>query len=77
MIDFIINNIDFVLCSGLCVFHLIIGVIIAIVQHKQIKEVCKNCGSPVFEGEKHSCTLTYEELSALVAFVNDLKEGDE
>lgn len=76
MIDFILNNFDTVLCVGFCVFHMIMGIITAIIQHKQIKEICKNCGAPVFEGEKHTCTLTYEELSALVAFVKNLKEGD-
>lgn len=77
MIDFIINNLDLILCVGVCILHLIIGVISAIVQNKKISKICDKCGSPIFEGEKHTCSLTYEELSALVAFVKDFKGDNE
>lgn len=77
MINFILNNLDFVLCAGLCTVHLVVGIISAIVQNKKIKDICKLCGSPVFKGEEHTCTLSYEELSALVAFVKDLKGDNE
>lgn len=77
MIDFILNNLDFILCLGVCVFHFVVGVISAILNHKQIKKICEHCGAPIVEGEKHTCNLSYEELTALVAFLKNLKEGDE
>ena len=77
MKDFIFNNLDIILCVGLCLFHLIIGIISAIFQNKKIEKICKLCGSPIFKGEEHTCSLTYEELSALVAFVKDFKGDNE
>lgn len=74
MIDFIINNLDLILCVGVCILHLIVGIISAISQNKKIEKICTLCGSPIFKGEEHTCTLSYEELSAVIAFVNDLKK---
>lgn len=77
MKEFILNNLDLILCVALCILHLIIGIISSISQNKKINKICAKCGSPVFEGENHTCTLSYEELSALVAFVRDLKGDNE
>ncbi len=77
MKDIILNNLDLILCVSVCIFHLIVGIISSIFQNKKIDRVCKLCGAPIFKGEEHTCTLSYEELSALVAFVKDLKGDNE
>lgn len=77
MFDFIINNLDFFVCGCFCFIHLIVGIISSISQNRKIERICNKCGSPVLEGENHTCTLSYEELSAIVAFVRDLKGDSE
>lgn len=76
MFDFILNNLDFILCSIFCVVHFIVTVVSAFKQNKKINSICDKCGSAVVDGETHKCTLTFEELSALVAFIKNLdKDG--
>lgn len=63
-------------CFAFCVLHSIVEFFRARKLNKKVESLCKDCGSPVIEGEDHSCSLTSTQLKALTAFVMELKRGD-
>lgn len=69
-----------ILCVSFCVLcslvHFTAELILSIKQNKKIKELCNKCGFPVYDGEKHDCKLSDEQLKSLYDFVVLLRKGN-
>lgn len=70
-----------ILCVSFCflcsLVHFIAELILSYKQNKRIKELCSMCGFPVYDGEKHNCKLTSEQLNSLYNFVVSVRGSDD
>ncbi|UPW41200.1 hypothetical protein [Sigmofec virus UA08Rod_5092] len=61
------------ICLLVCAAHVLVSVISALVQRKQIKRICDKCGVAVTD-DTHDCTLSDVQMNALVEFIKSIKE---